>query len=280
MFIAAIIYALLAIVSLIEGGFIVALESVSGGAAMFALGSVISEFNEVNVGTSPVSKLFGSEKPVFPTISKSADAPEYKAKHESPSNSSAFDQDRYMNKGGSASGAYAGGNDYDRAGDHLNRADVYVKRESASVNRDDAYVNKVSDYADIADKKAYSDVTAERVNDDYLMNEGTMLLDGDQMIPLAKLVRLRDQKPVRITKKQFTIGKAKEGIDYCVDGNPAVSRRHAEIVFRDGGFYIVDTNSTNHVYVDDRMIPPGMPVRITDGTRIRLGNEMFQFSEG
>ena len=129
-----------------------------------------------------------------------------------------------------------------------------------------------------AAEPAYAAEPARTVHPAYAAEQGTMLLDGDQMIPFANLVRLRDQKAVRITKKQFTIGKAAEGVDYHVDGNPAVSRRHAEIDYRDGSFYIVDTNSTNHVYVDDRMIPPGMPVRITDGTGIRLGNEMFQFS--
>lgn len=38
-----------------------------------------------------------------------------------------------------------------------------------------------------------------------------------------------------------------------------------------------DTNSTNHTYVDGKMIQPNTEVPIQQGTKIRLGNEDFEF---
>lgn len=37
------------------------------------------------------------------------------------------------------------------------------------------------------------------------------------------------------------------------------------------------TNSTNHTYVDGKMIQPNTEVPIQQGTKIRLGNEDFEF---
>ena len=44
-------------------------------------------------------------------------------------------------------------------------------------------------------------------------------------------------------------------------------------------FYIVDLNSTNHVYVDGKAIPADTPIPIIDGTKIRLADELFTFNE-
>ena len=253
---------------LVKGSPITAFEAFSFCTGIVALAMLIGQFNELDYAKPSAAEVSTvnakpsySEKPArqsgaYPSKPASS-AVSYAAKQDRPEKSYDAEQPQFGYGKAAASDVRTGRDAY-------NRQDSYA-------NRADAYVNRAVSYPDIE--------SSAGSGSDYRMEEGTMMLDGDQMIPLAKLVRLRDQRAVRITKKQFTIGKATEGVDYSVDGNPAVSRRHAEIVYRDGGFYIIDTNSTNHVYVDERMIPPGMPVRITDGTRIRLGNEMFQFSE-
>lgn len=109
--------------------------------------------------------------------------------------------------------------------------------------------------------------------------EGTVVLNEEVFMPPAKLVRAGDQKEVKITKPEFTIGKAYGSVDYFIDNNPAISRRHARIVLQDGKYYIIDTNSTNHVYVDGRLIPVETPVPLTDGNMIRLADEVYTFRE-
>ena len=108
---------------------------------------------------------------------------------------------------------------------------------------------------------------------------GTTFLDEESQMPSAILVHVDDGKEIRITKTNFTIGKAYGSVDLFIDNNSAISRNHAEIIYKDDGYYIVDTNSTNHVFVDGKKIPAGKPVPISDGAVIRLGNEAFEFHQ-
>lgn len=110
-------------------------------------------------------------------------------------------------------------------------------------------------------------------------NEGTVVLNEGPDIPPAKIIRSSDGMESRITKANFTMGKAYGNVDLFIEGNPAISRKHAEIIYNDGHFYIMDTKSTNHVYVDGKVIPPETPVPIRDGVKIRLADEVFVFKE-
>ena len=110
-------------------------------------------------------------------------------------------------------------------------------------------------------------------------DEGTLVLSEDQNVPPARLVHAGDHQEIKITKPLFTIGKGYGKVDYFVENNPAVSRQHARIEYRDGSFFIVDMNSTNHVFVDGQMIQAQTPVQIRDGQIIRLADEVYTFRE-
>ena len=110
-------------------------------------------------------------------------------------------------------------------------------------------------------------------------SEGTMVLSDNFNMPQAKLIRMRDQAQIPITKPSFTIGKAYGNVDYFIEDNPAISRKHAMIVLNDGKFYVMDTKSTNHVYVDGKQIPSETPVLLTDGVKLRFADEVYQFIE-
>ena len=114
---------------------------------------------------------------------------------------------------------------------------------------------------------------------DWFADEGTMVLGDDPSMPPAKLIRIKDQKEVRITKPTFTIGKAYGSVDYCVEDNPAISRNHAKIILNSDRFYVMDMNSTNHVYIDGILIQPETPIQIQEGTKIRFADEVFLFKE-
>ena len=107
----------------------------------------------------------------------------------------------------------------------------------------------------------------------------TTVLDSSSLGTAANPVLVREKNGERITidKPVFRIGKEKSYVDYFIGDNTAISRSHANIVSRDGAYYIVDTNSTNHTYVNDGMIQSGSETPITDGTRIKLANENFVF---
>ncbi len=109
--------------------------------------------------------------------------------------------------------------------------------------------------------------------------EGTMVLSDNFEMPPAKLIRARDQKEIRISKPEFTIGKAYGSVDGFIDDNPAISRKHAKIVLNEGMFYLIDTNSTNHVFLNGQMIPANTPVLLKDGMNIRFADDVFKFCE-
>ena len=91
------------------------------------------------------------------------------------------------------------------------------------------------------------------------------------------LVRKISNEKIRIDRLVFRIGKEKEQCDYFVGDNSAVSRSHANIISKNNRYYVIDLNSTNHTYVDDRMIQPKQETEIFSGTKICLGDEEFTF---
>ena len=59
--------------------------------------------------------------------------------------------------------------------------------------------------------------------------------------------------------------------------NSAIGRHHADIVFHDGEYFIIDLNSTNHVYVNGTMIPQNQEIHLQNQSTIRLADEEFTF---
>lgn len=91
------------------------------------------------------------------------------------------------------------------------------------------------------------------------------------------LIRVKNNEKISVNKPVFRIGKERSYVDYFIGDNTAISRSHANIVSRDGAYYLVDTNSTNHSFVNGEMIPSNEEVQIEHGTKIMLANEDFEF---
>lgn len=95
--------------------------------------------------------------------------------------------------------------------------------------------------------------------------------------PKPYLIRMKNNEKIPLDKPVFRIGKEKSYVDYFIGDNTAISRSHANIITREGEYYVVDTNSTNHTYVNETMIQSNAETRISGGTKIRLANEEFEF---
>lgn len=91
------------------------------------------------------------------------------------------------------------------------------------------------------------------------------------------LIRVKNNEKISVNKPVFRIGKERSYVDYFIGDNTAISRSHANIVTRDGAYYLVDTNSTNHSFVNGEMISSNVEVQIEHGTKIMLANEDFEF---
>ena len=92
------------------------------------------------------------------------------------------------------------------------------------------------------------------------------------------LIRVRSGERIFLNKPVFRIGKEKSYVDYFIGDNTAVSRSHCNIHTENGCYYIEDTNSTNHTYVNGQIINSNVKVKLSSGDKIRLANEDFVFS--
>lgn len=91
------------------------------------------------------------------------------------------------------------------------------------------------------------------------------------------LIRSKNNEKIPLNKPVFRIGKERSYVDYFISDNTAISRGHANIVDHNGEYFVVDTNSTNHTYVNGAMIQPGVETKLAHGDKVRLANEDFEF---
>lgn len=106
----------------------------------------------------------------------------------------------------------------------------------------------------------------------------TTVLNAEPAIAMPTLTRVKTNEKISINKPVFRIGKEKSYVDYFIADNTAISRSHANIHTENGEYFIEDTNSTNHTYINGKLINSNVKTKIVSGDKIRLANEDFTFS--
>lgn len=91
------------------------------------------------------------------------------------------------------------------------------------------------------------------------------------------LVRIKNGQKVFIEKSIFRMGREKRYVDFFIGDNTAIGRSHADIITRDGEYFIIDNNSKNYTYLDDVLLPAQVEMKLSHGVKIRLANEEFEF---
>ena len=91
------------------------------------------------------------------------------------------------------------------------------------------------------------------------------------------LIRKKNNEKISLNKPVFRVGKERSYVDYFIGDNTAISRSHANFITREGEYFVVDTNSTNHTFVNGTMINSNEEIKINHGDTIRLANEDFDF---
>ena len=134
--------------------------------------------------------------------------------------------------------------------------------------------------------KAAEEASAETENEEDLVEDVLPEESGEgkeaaKTAPIPKvnpyLIRVNTEERIMITKQTFKIGKASMGVDYTVKGNGAISRVHAIITNKDDEYYIKDNKSTNHTFVNGKVIEDGESELLTHDCKIVLGDEEFIF---
>jgi len=91
---------------------------------------------------------------------------------------------------------------------------------------------------------------------------------------------VRTQQKFVLGKENSKIGKDPAHVDFCIQGNSAVSREHAVLYWKNGDVFISDNQSTNGTYLNGEPIGAGMVTGpLKHGTKVRLGNEELEFRE-
>ncbi len=114
-------------------------------------------------------------------------------------------------------------------------------------------------------------------------NETTVLsgqIINDGMLQTVRLIREKTGETICINKPSFWLGKEAGNVDYCITDNTAISRRHALITIRNNECYIRDNHSTNHVFLNGRVLESGVDTLLSDNDRVRMGDEEFTISIG
>ncbi len=98
---------------------------------------------------------------------------------------------------------------------------------------------------------------------------GAGLTQGARLVALDRI----DPVPAEysLMKDEISIGRGEE--NDVVIPHASVSRQHARLMRRDGGFELMDLNSTNGSYVDDRQVHGS--AFLSAGTQLRLGDIRF-----
>jgi pSer/pThr/pTyr-binding forkhead associated (FHA) protein len=97
-------------------------------------------------------------------------------------------------------------------------------------------------------------------------------------IPWGYLL-LENEHPIPLKSARVTVGRilaeapgSKPDInllDRAESGT--VSRQHAQLEHRDSQYLLTDLKSTNHTFVNDRMLTPEAAVELQDGDTIQFG---------
>ena len=106
---------------------------------------------------------------------------------------------------------------------------------------------------------------------------GETTLLGGGMQSSAKLIRVKTGESIAIHKSDFTLGKERSKVDYCINGDSSISRNHAKISVSGGEYVVTDLRSTNGTFVNGKKVEPGSPVSLKNGDRVMLSEEEFEF---
>jgi hypothetical protein len=116
-----------------------------------------------------------------------------------------------------------------------------------------------------------------RIKTDVLIPEGSIAI-----------FLLDNPKPIAIMSAgEFVLGRQMEGsLEEIVDLTPygafagGVSRRHAMIVRKKNGFQIIDLDSTNGSWLNEKRLVPTKAYPLPNGAMVRLGQIRLQIITG
>lgn len=157
--------------------------------------------------------------------------------------------------------------------------------ESARIEKEPAVTGTLNSFQPYAEHEKYSENGETGVLDPSFWNRYGSAADSEQNDnphrvkrnePSAVLQSLEDGQRYILDKDCVVFGKDASSADYVLP-NDTISRAHAEITRRSGGYYVTDLGSTNGTYINSRKLPKNTPIEVTNGDTVKLSNVELRF---
>jgi pSer/pThr/pTyr-binding forkhead associated (FHA) protein len=131
--------------------------------------------------------------------------------------------------------------------------------------------NEIREY--INQIKGLCDKVLESLEDKDDCNIGN--IESEPKYPY--LIRRKNGEKILVSKDDFKIGKDSTYVDYCILDNATISRHHADIFKGADGYYVKDTGSLNHTFLNGAKLEKEMPNKLENGNLIQFANEVFEW---
>ena len=106
--------------------------------------------------------------------------------------------------------------------------------------------------------------------------ETTLLSPQEASPPYLQSNRDGVLEKIKITKPEFLIGRLRDQVDY-ISQNKAIGKVHAEIIIKDGKYFLKDLNSRNGTYVNDKRLNSNIEYEIKNNDVIVFANSKYVF---
>lgn len=137
------------------------------------------------------------------------------------------------------------------------------------------------DYRALVQTKAQeihqTDQTGPIIEEDVYGETTVFPQETDNGVERAYFIRRRTGEKIVIAGKEFVMGKEPSQTDYCIAGNPAISRVHAVVLSTGTGYAVSDKNATNGTFVNNIRVEPFQKISLRQGDILRLADEEFEF---
>lgn len=94
---------------------------------------------------------------------------------------------------------------------------------------------------------------------------------------MASLVKADGKETRIISQPVMGIGKSKDKSDIVIEGNPAVSRVHAQIIWKEQQYYVRDLGSANGTFLNHERIVPNENILLKNGDKLAFADAKFEF---
>ena len=134
---------------------------------------------------------------------------------------------------------------------------------------------KTEDKGKVVDGGIFDDIVPEREVEKEERENRERKQTGKQKDFSVMLIREDTGEKIGIEKNHFLIGRS-PSCDYCMD-NDSISKEHIRISLIGGIYHITDLGSTNHTYLNGKVLSKQVPTIIRNGDRIAVSNLIFVF---